>query len=219
LTELTSRPVLLVDFGGVLVQGAERAALVEWQDRLGLGRQSVAAAIFQNRSSRLAMSGQVPAHELFTALGAQLELSPCETHELWETFWRSQVLNEPLFEYLRSSTHGADIAICSNFWPNYKDIMLERYRLDRLTRLFFVSCQLECMKPSPRFFARVKERCGSHRRFALVDDAVENVAGAERSAISGMHHLTTDRTIERIERWLAGPVRSSAHISACRAEP
>jgi FMN phosphatase YigB (HAD superfamily) len=197
------RPVLLVDFGGVLVHTTDDSVLDEWQRVLALGQRSVTAAIFDNEMSRAAMAGQIPADSLLPTLAAHLSLSRPQMLDLWETFWRSQGPNEPLIQYLQGIKLRVSIAVCSNFWPNYQDIMFKRYALDRVASDFFISSELKCTKPFPAFFDAVRERYAPEKQLALVDDLEWNVAGAERSSIHGIHHSTTDLTIQRIENWLA----------------
>jgi FMN phosphatase YigB (HAD superfamily) len=195
--------VLLVDFGGVLVRTTDESGLASWRQRLGLGSRTMAGALFDNEVSSRAMIGTIAGDALFAALAGHFSISERDTADLWEAFWQSQSRDEDLITYLESIGDRVELAICSNFWPNYAEVMHERYGLHRSIARTFVSAQLGSAKPTERFFGAVKELCGPGRSLALVDDIHWNVDGAKKASIHGIHHTRTADTIAQIEHWLA----------------
>lgn len=195
---------VLVDFGGVLACTVDAAAHRGWERRLGLRPGGLRAALFDHPAAWRATAGAIGAEAAFAAIARRHRLSATELAALWEDFWRAEGINQALLDRLACHRGRLPMAVVSNFWSNGRDIIVDRFGLDRHFAEIFISAEERLKKPSRRLLDRVAARLGCRRPdMLLVDDSWLNVAHARLVGCYGLRFRDNARSLPELDALLA----------------
>jgi epoxide hydrolase-like predicted phosphatase len=132
---------------------------------------------------------------------AEFHSAVCEQIGISESAWqacvaREEHINQDLVDYIAEKLKPAyTLGVLSNANTG----VVER-RLGETTKLFdcvVVSADVGLLKPDPRVFALACERLGlAPQEVVMVDDAVDNCAGAQASGLHAIHY----RDVEQLKQ-------------------
>lgn len=102
-------------------------------------------------------------------------------------------------ERVRGAGHATAV-VSNSFGPE----AYEGYDLDRRVDAVILSAAVGVRKPSRRIYHMAAERLGvAPERCVFVDDLEQNIAGAERTGMTGIHHVSTEQTVAAVEELFA----------------
>jgi HAD superfamily hydrolase (TIGR01509 family) len=178
---------LIFDFGGVLMKTVDYQPRLAWDQRLGLQPGTVEQTVHNPTSWVQAQLGAIPTAEYWLDVQTRLGLTAAETKQLAVDFYSGDRLDESLVAAIRASNADV-IALLSNDSVELRP-KLERLALVDLFDPLVISAEIGAMKPDPVAYRTVLERAGCTPDDAVfIDDRPENVEGARRVGIEGVHY-------------------------------
>lgn len=179
--------LLIFDFGGVLMKTVDHQPRLAWDRRLGLPSGTVERTVHNSNSWVQAQLGAIPIAEYWRDVQTRLGLTADETKQLAIDFYSGDWLDESLVAAIQASTADA-IALLSNDSVELRP-KLERLALVDLFDPLVISAEIGAMKPDPVAYQTVLEHAGCPPGDAVFfDDRPENVEGARRVGIEGVHY-------------------------------
>jgi putative hydrolase of the HAD superfamily len=201
----TRRRALILDVGGVLVRSGPRDARRAWEFRHGR------TTGFLDDALREAVGGGWAEGRDEDAIRRRLvELTGIEAAEypdLLELLDAHHVLDSELVNLVKSLRPRVRTAVLTNAGPTRRSDLVRRYQMDQLVDLIVVSAEEGISKPDVRLYLLTAERLGvDPTACVFVDDMPENVAGAERTGMTGVLYTGSRDLAHRlmILGWSAG---------------
>jgi putative hydrolase of the HAD superfamily len=211
LTSLTDEPpdAVLTDFGGVLTSSVLTAFAVVSSaisgdpgllSRMLRSDQRAGRLLVEHECGRISekqfedgMTARLRAHGVRGVIGGiasavHAQLRPDQ---------------EMLAALRRLRSAGVPVAIVSN---SFGDTCYDGYDLDSVADVAVLSRSVGARKPSRRIYAVA---CGRLRvdptRAVMIDDLEHNLVGAQRLGIRGLHHTSSQSTVDTLHQWFLEP--------------
>jgi putative hydrolase of the HAD superfamily len=200
-----SRQALLIDFGGVLTTNVFDA-FGEFCSSVGLERDAIAVAFREDAEAAglltLVETGQLAEPEFerrFAAILCRNTDVALEPDGLIPRFTETLRPEPSMLEIVeRIHEHGYSTSIVSN---SFGYGAYDGYELERRFDDVVLSGDVGLRKPSRRIYEVAAERLGVEPQACVfVDDLAQNVAGAERAGMTGVHHRVAADTVRELER-------------------
>lgn len=200
---------LLIDFGGVLTSNVFDA-FGDFCASAGLPSDALARAFREDpeaaRLLTLVETGELAEPEFerrfapILCRGNEVVLEPVDG--LIGRFSAALVPDEAMLDVCgRVRAAGHRTAIVSN---SFGYAAYDGYDLERRFDAVVLSGDVGVRKPSRRIYALSAERLGvDPADCVFVDDLAQNVSGAERAGITGVHHRVAADTVRRLEAMFA----------------
>jgi len=197
---------LLVDYGGVLTSSLFDSfrAFCELE---GLAPETVIQRFRKDRACRELLigleTGRLPEEDFERQLGALLEVSG---PQLIDRLFAGSGPDEAMLEaVLRARRAGIRTGLVSNSWGT------RRYDRERLNELFdgiVFAGGGGTRKPAPEIYELGAQRIGLEAPACVfVDDLPFNLAPAAELGMRTVHHVSTEETIDELERLLGVGLR------------
>ena len=199
-----SHQALLVDFGGVLTTNVFDA-FGEFCSSVGLERDAIAVAFREDAEAAglltLVETGRLAEPEFerrFAAILCRDTAVALEPDGLIPRFTETLQPEPSMLEIVeRIHEAGYATAIVSN---SFGYGAYDGYELERRFDDVVLSGDVGLRKPSRRIYELAAERLGVEPRTCVfVDDLAQNVAGAERAGMTGIHHRVPADTVRELE--------------------
>jgi putative hydrolase of the HAD superfamily len=194
---------LLIDFGGVLTTNVFDA-FGDFCSSAGLPRDAVAAAfrtepaaalLREVETGRLAEADFEVRFAPMLCAGSGVDLEPEGLIARLTTTLRPDQPMLDVVERINAAGHATVIVSNSFGYGAYDGYALER-RFDHV----ILSGDVGLRKPSRRIYQlAAKTASVAPERCVFVDDLAQNIVGAERTAMTGVHHTDSAETIRLLE--------------------
>ena len=199
---MEKRRAVIFDWGGVLMRTQNYAPRLAWDKRLGLAPGSVERIVHGIPEWRQAQLGTIAPQVYWQAVAQRLGLSAAEAAALRHDFYSGDQLDEALVALIRDvRTWGAHIGLLSN---NTLDLRREitSLGLDGLFDACVISAEIGAMKPEEAAYRAILNRLQVHPQQALlIDDSVENVAGAWAVGMQAVRFMPQIDLRALLEAW------------------
>ena len=178
--------VLLLDFGGVIVEIDFSRAFDAWASAAIVPPASIAARFRFDDAYAAHERGEISAAEYFDCLRRALgiELSDEQFLAGWNAIFVGEAAG--VRELIAAAAARRPLYLFSNTCEAHREHWIPRF--EELLRPFtrrFLSCEIGLRKPDPEAFAHVARAIGlAPQRIAFFDDTAENVAGAARAGFA-----------------------------------
>lgn len=183
---MTIRAVIF-DIGGVLVRTEDREPRRKWERRFGLPEWGLAELVFNSPASRRASVGRATRREVWAEVAHALSLGPEEMDEFIKDFWKGDVWDTPLIEYIRSLRPRYQTGIISNAWPDAREAVRANVNGEAFD-VIVISGEEGVEKPDPEIYRRALARLDAAPAEAVfVDDMPVNVEAARALGMHGVH--------------------------------
>jgi epoxide hydrolase-like predicted phosphatase len=192
---------LLVDYGGVLTSSLFDS-FRSFCELEGLAPQEIVKRFREDRACRELLigleTGKLPEEEFEVQLAALLEVSaPALIDRLFAGSGPDEAM---LAAVLRARRAGVRTGLVSNSWGTRR---YDRQRLNELFDGIVISGEVGIRKPAPEMYELGAQRIGVEARACVfVDDLPFNLAPAAELGMSTVHHVSTEETIDELERLL-----------------
>jgi epoxide hydrolase-like predicted phosphatase len=195
---------VIFDVGGVLLRTHDQSGRRKWEARLGLEPGGLAYLVFDSQLGRQAQLGQATLGEVWTWVGAHLDLNSEQLASLKRDFWSGDRLDQDLCDYIRGLRPRYRTGLLSNNWAPDGRAMAQELGIADCFDVFVTSAELGVMKPDPRIYRVALDRIGASPSEAIfVDDFVENVEGARRLGMGAVHFVDPDQARRQLDEWLS----------------
>lgn len=180
---------IIFDVGGVLVRTQSRAGREKWAARLGLDSWEFENFVFNGESGRQAQLGQKTTAEHWAWLGRYFGLDETEITQLRRDFFAGDALDEALLAYVgRLQKAGYRTGLLSNFGDDARRVLSQTFPILEHFDGVVISAEVGLMKPEPQIYHLAVQSVGVEPAEALlVDDFIENVAGARQVGMQAIH--------------------------------
>ncbi|UCG23765.1 MAG: HAD family phosphatase [Chloroflexota bacterium] len=198
---------VIFDVGGVLVRTFDRSSRLAWENRLGLDEWELEEIVFGGEMGTKAQLGEISDNALWRWVGRRLELNGSQLEDFRRDFWRGDVLDLDLVDYILGLRPRFQTAIISNATDALRARLTNEYPIADAFDLIVVSAEEHIMKPELEIYFRTLERLGRPADEAVfVDDSPTNVAAAREAGMkSVLFHPALDLKSELaqlgVSRW------------------
>src|SRR5215469_2658887 len=140
-TSMALRAVIF-DFGGVLGRGTGVSQQHAWEERLGLTPGGLDVEVWQSPVAKWARVGRAQPEEVWAYLRERFGLGVWEVAELERDLFSGEQLDEGLVAFLHSLQPHYKTAILSNCWSGARQVMEERYALNKVVDELILSYEV-----------------------------------------------------------------------------
>ena len=192
---------ILFDLLGVLLRKPTMSGRQQWEGRLGLAPGGLAKAFILAEDLVYARLGRAPEAEVWRQMAQDLGLDGAQLRELQLDYWAGEGLDPVLVRLVGQLHQRYKTAIISNLAASGREKVIEHYRLDDVLDLAVLSGEVGCAKPEERIFLLAAELLHLRPDEALfIDDALENVLGAQAAGMQAIHFVTTEQLVADLQR-------------------
>ena len=194
---------VIFDWGGVLMRTADPGPRLAWDARLGLAAGGINRLVFESDDWRRAQLGQIGEDEVWSSLGARLDLAPDALAELRRDFWAGDRLEAEMVTLVRRLRSRFKTALLSNFPASLRDLLTQLSLTDAFDAIT-ISGEEGIVKPDARIYQLAAQRSGLPTNECLfVDDFVENVKGACAAGMQALHFAPVEAAMAELRRMTA----------------
>lgn len=181
---------IIFDFGGVLLRTYDHAYRTRWDDKLGLAHGQFEDYIFNGPVGQVAQLGQATWDEVWREAAQHFNLSPAETKQAKDDFFKGDRFDEELADYIRRLKERYTIGLLSNTWQIDGFAVLGWYNLADAFDVAVTSAELGVMKPDPRIYQAALQRVQAQPEQAVfIDDSAPNIVAARNLGIHTVHFV------------------------------
>lgn len=202
---------LLFDVGGVILRTEDPAPREALASQYGMSRADLEKLVFASPAALAAERGEADETAVWDFVARTLRLSAPQLSAFRGQFWAGDRVDTALLAFLAEARPRVRTGLLSNAWTKDLRALLCAFGapadlLDRAVEVWLTSSMLGARKPDPQAFAAALAHLGaSAGQTVFVDDFVENVEGARRAGLVGVHFQTTAQTLETLRRLLENP--------------
>ncbi len=194
---------VIFDIGGVLLHSDEHVKAEEWEAQAKLQKGEIFKFISRSGLGDAATRGKISSQELWSRVSAHFKIDPEQIHEFEDEFVASERLNTELVEFLQSLRPQYKTAMLSNAWSGVREVLNQKYGLDKLVDVQLFSFEEGTMKPEAKFYQLALMRLHVQGyETVFLDDKLVNVDGASLFGINSIHYRGNEQAIADINRIL-----------------
>jgi len=190
------------DIGGVLVRTEDPAPRGELAAELGVTRDDLVELVFGGKQGRRAQLGELTQAEIWGYVRSVLKIPPGKHPDLSERFFGGDVLDTELVDFIHTLKPRYKIGIISNAWSKLPTL-LKRWGIFEVFDVVIGSGDEGIMKPDPGIFQLATERLAvAPGEAVFVDDFIENIEGARKFGMQGIHFQSREQVIRDLQSLL-----------------
>jgi len=188
------------DLGGVIVRTEHQAPRQHLADRLGMDYDDLERAVFESESARKASLGEITEQEHWVTVSRRLGRPASEANALRDEFFGGDVIDLTLLAFLRSLKPRLKTGLISNAWSGLRAYIVSQKFEDAFHTLT-ISAEVGVTKPSAQIYLLALEQAKVQAEAAaFVDDFIENVEGARRLGMSGIHFRDPESALAELKK-------------------
>ncbi len=180
-------PVIIFDFGGVIMQTYSRTPRHLWDTRLGLKIGTVEQIVHGSESWRKAQLGLISVDDYWQDVANQLGISQDALMQLQQDYFSGDKLDISIINLIkRLHNTGHTVALLSNDSTALRP-KLTQLGIDSLFNPLVISAEIGVMKPDAAAYEAVLARVPCNAQDAIfIDDMPANIQGAEAVGMKGI---------------------------------
>jgi epoxide hydrolase-like predicted phosphatase len=194
---------VIFDIGGVLLHNDRSKKAQTWEVQAGLQEGEVFKFINRSGLANAATRGQMSRQELWNKVGEHFKIDPAQIRTVETNLIATETLNNELAEFLQSLRPQYKTALLSNAWPDTREVLNQKYELDKLVDIQLFSSEEGTMKPETKFYQLVLMRLHVQGyETVFLDDNLVNVDAASLLDMRSIHYRNNEQAIADIKRVL-----------------
>jgi epoxide hydrolase-like predicted phosphatase len=199
---MTIRAVFF-DLGGVIVRTEFQAPRQHLAERLGMEYEGLVRLVFESETSRQASTGLISEEEHWAAVMRRLHLPESQTQVVRDEFFAGDLTDIALLDFMRGLRRKCKVGLISNAWSGLRPWIV-RMKFEDAFDAMTISAEVGVMKPDARIFQIALEKLGvGPTEAVLLDDFLENVAGARAVGMQAIHFARPEQALKELQRLLA----------------
>jgi epoxide hydrolase-like predicted phosphatase len=199
---MTIRAVFF-DLGGVIVRTEFQAPRQHLAERLGMEYEGLVRLVFESETSRQASTGLISEEEHWAAVMRRLHLPESQTQVVRDEFFAGDLTDIALLDFMRGLRRKYKVGLISNAWSGLRPWIV-RMKFEDAFDAMTISAEVGVMKPDARIFQIALEKLGvGPTEAVLLDDFLENVAGARAVGMQAIHFARPEQALKELQRLLA----------------
>ncbi len=194
---------IIFDYGNVLSRTLNPHPRTAWETQLGLEPGALEQAVHNDTSWVQVQCGQLSLEVYWSDVAKQLGLGSQETDQLRADFYRADLRNDELIDYIdKLRSTGLQTAVLSNFSKELRLFLKQQALLDHFDHIA-ISAEIGVMKPSAEAYQAVLTMLDLPADACVfVDDLPPNIDGAQALGMKGVLFRDNPSCIAELERWL-----------------
>ena len=190
------------DIGGVIARTEDPAPRDQLAQELGVTQERLNYLFFSGPEGKRAQKGEINQTALLATIRQELNLGSNEYPDLRERFFQGDRVDVVLVNYIRSLRPRYKTGIISNAWSQLPKLLKEWEILDAFD-VVIGSGDEGIMKPDPQIYHLALTGLGVEANEAVfIDDFIENIEGARRVGLWGIHFKNSEQAIGEINEYL-----------------
>lgn len=190
------------DIGGVIARTEDLAPRDQLAQELGVTRDRLNYLFFSGPEGTRAQKGDISRTDLMKYVRRELNLATGEYPDLMDRFFAGDRVDNKLVAYIRSIKPRYKTGIISNAWSEVSEILGGWGILDAFD-VIIGSGDEGVMKPDPRIYHLALAGLNVQANEAVfIDDFIENIEGARRLGMLGVHFQSTRQALAELEALL-----------------
>lgn len=182
-------PVIAFDFGGVIMKTVDYGPRRRWDERLGLPAGSVERAVHNQTTWVDVQRGALSMAHYWESVAGFLGVTMAEVDQIARDFYEGDRLEQntlSVIDWLRD--RGVVVALLSNDSVDLR-VKLQRLDLEKLFEPLLISAEIGAIKPDAQAYEALIEATGrAPADIIFIDDRLENIEGAQKHGIRGIHY-------------------------------
>jgi epoxide hydrolase-like predicted phosphatase len=196
---------IIWDMGGVLLRTEDYVPRQRLAEGLGKSRGDLEELVFWGESGSRAQLGKITIDQHWDNLRVELNL----THEgldlFKEEFWRGDLVDEELIDYIRSLRKHYTTGLLSNAFSNLRQVIDEIWMFTDAFDEMIISAEVGLVKPDERIYRLALERLGvAPEQAVFIDDFNNNVQAANLLNMPAIHFKNSKQVRQELEHILEG---------------
>ena len=176
---------------------------IKLAEKLGVPLSHLDDLVFYSKSAQMASKGEIKVGQHWQAVGEALGIQAEDMPDFLEQYWSADDVNWELLDYIRSLHPRFKVGLLSNAWDDLREMMHNRWDIEKLFDELIISAEVGIVKPDPRVFQLALERLGVQPLEAVfIDDMLVNVEAARQLGMAGIQFLDTQQTLAELQAML-----------------
>ncbi|HMN12225.1 MAG TPA: HAD family phosphatase [Bellilinea sp.] len=196
---------VIFDMGGVLIRTVDHTPRLSICDRYGISRKDLEGELFFSRSTEDAEKGLKTDQEHYLTAMANLGIPAEEEKTFTDLFWGGDRMDYDLLDKIADYRKTMKTGLLSNAMKGTRKSIEERFGSIAYAFDYVIfSAEIGMRKPNPEIYHHILELVDAKPEEAIfVDDLLDNVEGANRVGIHGVHFKNPDQAIAEVEALIA----------------
>ena len=194
---------VIFDFGGVLVRTEDPEPRRLLAEEHGMAYNELANLVYGSDTSILATRGEITADEHKKAVMDSLGLPHDSFQEFGDEFWRGDLLDTHLIQFIDGLKEHYTTALLSNAWDDLRPLLSSLWDIEKVFDHIFISAEMGMAKPDPIIYQEVRKRLNQDpSELIFVDDFIENVLAARESGWHAIHFQSPECALTELAEYL-----------------
>ncbi len=195
---------IIFDMGGVILRTQDREPREKLGQQFNKSYEEMDYLIYGIESAQKATRGEISENEHRENVLKQFSLSMEEQDWFFGEFWRGDIKDQALVDYIFELKKNYITALLSNAWSRAREDIEPRYQFLDAFDFSVFSAEVKMAKPDPRIYEWVLEQIDVKPEEAIfVDDFIENIHAANRLGIHGILFKSTDQVKTDIQKLIS----------------
>ena len=197
---------IIWDIGGVLERTEDPSPRNAIADHLGISVNALSDLIFGNTTEFRVQLGQISREEHFADVQTELGLSSrTDLDGILEQFFSGDQLDMDLVNQIRELKTNFTTAVLSNYSSILREQITSTWEIGDAFDHLIISSEVGHKKPDPEIYKIALETIGCQPDEAVfIDDFIENIHGAEKLGIRGIHFKDVEQALSELNSLLKG---------------
>ena len=179
---------VIFDIGGVIIRTEDYTSRRQWEKKLGLAEWESETIVFSSEMGAKAQNGAITDGELWTWIGAHLNLNGVELEAFRAGFWAGDVLDSGLVDFIRTLRPKYQTAVISNATDNLYHALTHQFHIADAFDLIVGSAAEKVTKPDPHIYRLTLKRLGRQpAETVFIDDFTHNIRAAQKLGMAAIH--------------------------------
>ena len=188
------------DMGGVLLRTEDQSPRRSWEQKLGLEPGQLHDLVFGSEISRAASIGKASEEDIWLRVQQQLTLSDSDLQALRHDFFKNDVMDPVLMDYIRTLGDRYRVGMITNAWPNIRHMLTDIWHTADAFETIIVSAEEGIVKPDPEIYLLALRKLGvSASESIFIDDFIQNIRGAEAVGMHALQFINRDQVLHDLE--------------------
>lgn len=194
---------VIFDMGGVLLRSADHGPRQELANKFGITEKELYYQVFDTPLAVQATLGEIGEAEVWRGIAGHFHLSEEESLAFQDAFWKGDILDQKLVDYIGALRPGYKTALLSNAWSGARAMLGGKYNALHVFDVIVFSAEIKLAKPDPKIYAYVIDQLKVQPSEAVfVDDFPQNIEAARAFGLHAIQFLNHDQAITDLKSLL-----------------
>ena len=194
---------VVFDMGGVLLRTIDKKPRKALAERFGTTSEDLESFVFLGPTSLKSEIGELSDADHWREVLRRYGQEHLDLKDVYREFFAGDGLNQDLLDYAYALKPVYQIALLSNAWANTRENLKESFDFIDHFDISIFSAEVGVRKPDRAIFDIMLDRLGVTAPEAVfVDDMEINASAARSLGMEAIHFISTEETIQQLDRML-----------------